>query len=153
MGTQFEVEVPAAPQKVEDTIGRASAAKVLFVDDRADLLDYLVEFAQKEEIEADKAPSAALASVMLATTQYDLVFIDLDMPGKGGRQLAVETRNGKGPNASSSLIAFSASERRDVGEAWPFDKFVEKPLDRNELRRLVANPPVGASRAVPHFAS
>ena len=146
-GTKFEVDVPAAQQRSHDTVGRSLVGKVLFVDDRLDLLEDMVALASKAQIDAHKASSAALASVNLATTPYDVVFIDLDMPGKGGLQLAVETRNGKGLNKNASLVAFSASDGRNVGEAYPFDKFVAKPLDRGDLQKLVANPPRGAWRA------
>ncbi len=147
-GTRFEVDIPASPQRPQDTVDLASAATVLFVDDKTELLTDLVELASMVQIDADTAASAAFASNLLATRRYDLVFVDLDMPGKGGRELAVETRNGKGLNSKSCLIAFSASDRRDIGESWPFDGFVQKPLSRAALRKLVEQPPA-ASREMP----
>ena len=150
VGTHFVVEIPATAQRTQDTVGRdLSAATILFVDDQPAVLADMVDLAERVQAHADKASSAALAANMLATKRYDLVLIDLDMPGKGGRELAMEVRNGRGLNSETCLIAFSASDNREVGNVWPFDGFAQKPLNRNRLRDLLANPPVSASRNMP----
>ena len=48
--------------------------------------------------------SAAVAANLLASRPYDAALIDLEMPIKGGAELAAETRRGKGPNAGTRFI-------------------------------------------------
>ena len=84
--------------------------------------------------------SAAEARPLLASTQFDAVLIDLEMPDTDGRALATEVRQGGGLNAASMLILISAAENQATGQAWPFDGFLEKPIDGQALARLIGSP-------------
>lgn len=69
--------------------------------------------------------------------KYDVVLVDPDMPVKRGEELASETRRAKGPNSSTRMIALSAAENRKTGRAWPFDAFLQKPIEHGALRQAV----------------
>jgi two-component system, OmpR family, response regulator len=62
--------------------------RVLVVDDDADVLSLLEEVFQSRAWKVTGAGSAARARERLDATRYDLVVIDLTMPGEGGLSLA-----------------------------------------------------------------
>jgi CheY-like chemotaxis protein len=117
--------------------GAGDQKSILVVDDRADVLEALCMVAGELGYACHKAASAGAAANQLAARKYDLVLIDLDMPVKRGDELASETRRGAGPDASSRLLAMSASEMAGEGGAWPFDGFLQKPIDRLALRKAI----------------
>jgi CheY-like chemotaxis protein len=83
--------------------------------------------------------SAAEARPLLASTHFDVVLIDLEMPDTDGRALATEIRQGDGLNTASMLILISAAENQAVGQAWPFDGFLQKPIDGQTLAKLIGS--------------
>jgi signal transduction histidine kinase/CheY-like chemotaxis protein len=142
-GTTFHLEVPAAECREEEpaaTVGVPRVNRVLIVDDRPEVLKALAALTTQLGYQTDVAESAAIAANLLHSQRYGLVLVDLEMPVKPGKQLASETKRGKGLNHTSRFIAMSASsEGRAVGEQWPFDGFVQKGgLDHRELRQLLA---------------
>lgn len=140
-GTTFTVRIPATLPKYADSrqqSGVDQAHNLLFVDDRPEVLDALANIATELGYTCDKALSAAIAANLLAASKYDVVFIDLDMPIKDGLQLASETRRGNGPNAETRLVAISAADGRGVGNSWPFNAFLEKPIDRWALSEAIS---------------
>lgn len=68
------------------------------------------------------------------------MLIDLEMPDTDGLALATEIRQGAGQNASAMLILISAAENQAVGQSWPFDGFLQKPIDGHALARLIGSP-------------
>ncbi len=67
------------------------------------------------------------------------MLIDLEMPDTDGRALATEIREGDGPNVASMLILISAAENQAAGQVWPFDGFLQKPIDGLALGRLIGS--------------
>ena len=84
--------------------------------------------------------SAAEARPLLASTQFNAVLIDLEMPDIDGKALTIEVRQGEGLNATSMLILISAAENQTAGQIWPFDGFLQKPIDGQDLARLIGSP-------------
>ena len=85
------------------------------------------------------ASSAVEARSLLAISRFDAVLIDLEMPDEDGLALATEIRQGGGLNTASMLILISAAENEAAGQAWPFDGFLQKPIDGLALRRLIGS--------------
>jgi len=137
-GTAFRVEIPATlvSNDTPAAIG-PRVMRLLIVDDRKDILDGLESIAKELGYAADVAESAPVAANLLAAKQYDVVLIDLDMPIKRGKDLASETKRGGGINSETALVAISAADGQEVGRAWPFDGFLEKPISIRALRRAV----------------
>ena len=141
-GTAFTVSLPATLADVasNESSAAAGALNLLIVDDRPDVLKALGEVTRHLGHSCDSAGSAAEALGLLTRNRYDVLLIDLEMPGQDGRELATEIRRDGGPNSDSMLILISAAENREIGLAWPFDGFLQKPIDCSDLRRLVGEP-------------
>ena len=137
-GTVFTVQIPVEPVEVEapDYADSDTHGRVLIVDDRNDVLDALESVVDELGYEFDRAGSAATASRLLGERAYDAVLLDLEMPGKGGAELAAETRRGSGPNRSARFICVSAAN----GSGDPgghFDVCLTKPIEHAALRRAL----------------
>ena len=122
-----------------DPVG-TDGLNILIVDDRADVLEALTEVAHLLGHTCTTATSAHAAEQLLSTEIYDTVLIDLVMPGgMDGLALATQVRSGTGPNAFSMLILISAADNAAVGQAWPFDGFLQKPIDAKTLKYLIGS--------------
>jgi len=142
-GTTFTLIIPAV--RVQDAVpqpGRtetSEALNVLVVDDLADVRVSLCDVTRRLGHACRVAGSAAEARPLLATTHFDTVLIDLEMPDTDGRALAAEIRQGNSLNTASMLILISAAENQAAGHAWPFDGFLQKPIDGHALARLIGS--------------
>ena len=139
-GTKFVVSVPAL--RVEDAdaapVG-VSPLSVLIVDDREDVLSALSDVVRRLGHICRAVSSSTDAQGLLASVHYGVVLIDLEMPGQDGLALATEVRQGRGLNRDSMLILISAAEFRSVGQQWPFDGFLQKPIDGQALGQLIGS--------------
>ena len=143
-GTSFRIAIPAEPvdsgegadDATGDDVRDASTGRVLVVDDQAEVLDAIASVLDELGFECDRATSAAVAANLLASRAYDAVLVDVEMPIKGGGELAAETRRGQGPNAHTRFVGMSAGE---VGEEVKlrFDACVGKPIDHGALRHAL----------------
>jgi signal transduction histidine kinase len=140
-GTTFIVSIPAT--RIQDNAATrtrgedADRLSVLVVDDLSGVRDALSDMTCRLGHACRAAGSAVEARPLLASAHFDAVLIDLEMPETDGLALATEIRRGCGPNASSMLILISAAENQAVGQAWPFDGFLQKPIDSRALGRLI----------------
>ena len=149
-GTTFTVEIPAEPvaSSADDTTRDSATGRVLIVDDRDDVLDALASVLDELGFECDRATSAAVAANLLASRPYDAALVDIEMPIKGGAELADETRRGKGPNAGTRFIGMSAGEVSDA-VLLRFDACLAKPIDHGALRRALLGSSYGARPSQP----
>ncbi len=158
-GTVARVEIPvaaaddsaaAAPEPKlsgrEGDNGEPDPLHVLIVDDSPEVLRALQEAVQHLGHHGEVAASANDAQTLLARQAYDVVLIDLEMPGMNGLALARDIRSGAldnaaGParNAQSMLILISAPDNRDVGLHPPFDGFLQKPISAEDLKKLIGS--------------
>ena len=68
------------------------AAKILIVDDDKGICESLEELLRVEEYQADSASSGEIALEALAGEKYDLVLLDIRMPGIDGVEVMHEIR-------------------------------------------------------------
>jgi signal transduction histidine kinase/CheY-like chemotaxis protein len=141
-GTTFIVTIPAIalPDQAETAADSPRPTKILIVDDQPEILSSLAHELAELGWAVDRAESAAAGANLLAAKRYDLVLVDLNMPAKNGRELALETRRPNGLNCSARIVAISAVETDAGGELWPFDEFLPKPIARRDLVQLLGRP-------------
>jgi CheY-like chemotaxis protein len=143
-GTTFTVSIPA--QQVQNAAPLAhrdessESLTFLVMDDLSDVRYSLCEVTRRLGHACRAVGSATEARPLLASTQFDAVLIDLEMPDTDGRALAEEIRQADGLNTASMLILISAAENQAAGQVWPFDGFLQKPIDGPALARLIGSP-------------
>jgi signal transduction histidine kinase/CheY-like chemotaxis protein len=149
-GTTFSIAIPAEPVAAEEPeeSRETPTGRVLIVDDRDDVLHALASVVDELGFECDRATSAAVAANLLASRAYDAALLDLEMPMKGGAEIAAETRRGKGPNAHTRFIGMSAGEAGEDAKRM-FDVCLAKPIDHGALRHALLGPGHGARPSQP----
>lgn len=113
-------------------------ARCLIVDDESparDELRYLLRGFEDVEV-VGEAATAEEALVLLGSLEYDIVLLDIRMPGMGGLGLAetLRERNGTGPR-----VIFTTAYPDHAVEAFELNAadYLVKPFDAERLRRAL----------------
>ncbi len=128
----------ATTTKKEDaTTARAAAAGVLVVDDELSVRDSLENWFRKDGYRAGSAKDAKAALKMLQENGWDLVFLDIKMPGMDGMELQRRIHE-LDPDIIVVMITAYASVETAVRalKEGAFD-YITKPIDPDELSHLV----------------
>jgi two-component system phosphate regulon response regulator OmpR len=124
------VPTPAAPSD--------AAPHLLVVDDDRRIRDLLLRFLSADGYRVTTAETAAEARAKLGGLDFDLLILDVMMPGETGFELARALR------ASSSvpilmLTARDEAENRIKGLELGADDYLAKPFEPRELLLRIAN--------------
>ncbi|MDR0831830.1 MAG: response regulator [Bacillales bacterium] len=104
--------------------------KILAVDDSADTRHFFLGISKRISVNIEVAYDGFMALEMLKKTHYDLIFVDWQMPGINGIEVAREIKKVEGAG-NTIIIMISANEWRDIekeAKQAGVDKFVSKPL-------------------------
>ncbi len=114
------------------------APHLLVVDDDRRIRDLLSRFLSSEGYRVSTAETAADARAKLKSLSFDLLVLDVMMPGESGFDLAKAIRS-----ASSvpilMLTARDAAESRIKGLEIGADDYLSKPFEPRELSLRIAN--------------
>lgn len=119
--------------------GNGRFASVLLVDDSKFLADILAMFFQLDGYTARAAYSGEEAVKLIDEGVPDIAFVDIDMPGMNGLELAGHIRN-SGQAKDTVLVALSGwdeDEPRRNAMAAGFDHFLSKPVDAPAIREFM----------------
>ena len=112
-------------------------ARALIVDDespaREELRHLLSGF--DDVVVVGEATTAEEAEVLIGSVDYDLVFLDIRMPGRGGVSLAQEL----GERSGAPAVVFTTAFAEHAVEAFELGAtdYLVKPFDADRLRRAV----------------
>jgi two-component system, OmpR family, phosphate regulon response regulator OmpR len=130
--TQTANPVRAKPRPSDD------AAHILLVDDDRRIRDLLSRFLANEGYRVTTAMSANDARSKLAGLHFDLLILDVMMPGETGFDLARSLRVSS-PVPIIMLTARAEAEARIEGLQIGADDYVAKPFEPRELVLRIAN--------------
>ncbi|MDB5423945.1 MAG: sensor histidine kinase/response regulator [Phenylobacterium sp.] len=149
-GSTFHVELPLElAQATGPSDGEAADAdhaelrpmSVLAVDDNAVNLMVLEQVLPSFGHSVVKAQSGPEALEWLARQAFDVVLLDIQMPGMSGFQVLEALRAASGPNQAVPVVALTAdvtSGGRERYLALGFDDYAAKPLQIADLMAAVA---------------
>ena len=106
--------------------------RILVVDDDADLRSLISDFLASAGFEVESAPGAAEMDVALARTEFDLIVLDMMMPGEDGLSVLRRLRGGSSP-AIIMLSAMGEDTDRIIGLEVGADDYLAKPCNPREL--------------------
>lgn len=140
---------PAAPSLAAANTGSAEAPHLLVVDDDARLRALLQRFLTEQGFRVTAAADAAAARAALASFAFDLIVLDVMMPGESGLDLTESLRRAGQDVPILMLTARGAPDDRIAGFEHGADDYLPKPFDPRELAlrirtilRRAAPPPV-----------
>jgi signal transduction histidine kinase len=139
-GARFLLDLPLAPVEPAFEPIRVTPTRVLIVDDHAlnrETLKILLEALDVEPVVAD---SGEAALELLANEPFDLVLMDVHMPGIDGREATRRLRASGGANGAIPVIAVSAADSprdwRQCVEAGMISH-VAKPIRAHRLYEAI----------------
>ncbi|MFK7975497.1 MAG: histidine kinase N-terminal 7TM domain-containing protein [Halioglobus sp.] len=136
----FVLDFEAAHQKpkpppVPIPLPNLSAFRLLVVDDSDINLAIVAAYLEQTGVHWDSASNGELALEQVTKNRYDLVLLDVHMPGMTGLEV-VSRIKGTNPNDGVPVIAMSASvlpEDRQLARRAGFDGFLDKPFALEDL--------------------
>jgi phosphate regulon transcriptional regulator PhoB len=108
---------------------------ILAVDDEADLLELITYNLKKEGFSVDSAPDGETALLKIKKGRYDLVILDLMLPGIQGMELCRILRNDPKTEALPVIMLTAKGEEVDkiLGLEMGADDYITKPFSPREL--------------------
>jgi two-component system phosphate regulon response regulator OmpR len=125
-------EIPAPPD---------DAPHILLVDDDRRIRQLLSRVLQREGYRVTAANSAEDAGARIRGLHFDLIVLDVMMPGENGYQFAARLRAENAPIAEAPILMLTARaeiEDRIQGLEAGVDDYLAKPYDVRELTLRVA---------------
>jgi len=117
-----------------DVARRSKAhSRVLVVDDEDRLRQVLVRILRARNIETDAAADGSAAVALTVTGSYDLVILDLVMPGQDGFSALREIMRRKPEQAVLVLSCLTDPESKMASFGLGADDYVAKPFHVGEL--------------------
>jgi two-component system, OmpR family, phosphate regulon response regulator OmpR len=136
----------------------SEGAHILVVDDDSRLRDLLRQFLSRHGFHVTTAGHAEAASDKLGSLTFDIIVLDIMMPGESGVEFARRLRQS---NTVPILLltAMGESQDRIAGLAAGADDYLVKPFEPDELLLRIrailrrAPPPAVAAPAEVHFGN
>lgn len=101
--------------------------KILIADDEKSIVGILVKYLTKKGLSVDSALDGDEALKLIMEREYDIVFLDIDMPGLSGLEILRYTKEN---NIRSKMVLLTGYPRakEDFTETLQADEYLEKPV-------------------------
>lgn len=107
---------------------------ILIVDDDPGICELVTQYLRKQGLQASAAADGRQMRALLATTQIDLIVLDLMLPGTDGLTLCRELRNSKAHHMPIVMLTACNDEAdRILGLELGADDYLTKPFAAREL--------------------
>ena len=107
--------------------------KLLLVEDNAELAHWIVNLLRSEDFAIDCVPDGERAEVVLTTQCYDVVLLDIRLPGMDGREVLARLRRRGDKVPVLMLTAHGSTDDKVDCFSAGADDYVVKPFDALEL--------------------
>jgi CheY-like chemotaxis protein/HPt (histidine-containing phosphotransfer) domain-containing protein len=144
----LDVEVPPAAvgnqaqHAVRPKPIAGSSLDILLVEDNAINRNILGEMLRADGHGVTMAVDGRDGVAQAGERRFDLVLMDISMPGMDGVEAATKIRSGRGPNAQTPIVAVTAHAMPEEVERFRLAgmlRTMTKPIDRMALRQLLAD--------------
>src|SRR6202142_414541 len=112
---------------------RSSAGSVLIVDDEAEIRESLQTLLELEGFEVETAASGEDGLVQLGERPFDLILLDLTLPGRNGMEILSEIRSHDTRLPVIMITAYGTVENAVRAIQSGAANFVQKPWDNEKL--------------------
>jgi two-component system response regulator TctD len=107
--------------------------KILLVEDNRSLSEWLARTLRADHYTVDRCHDGREADQLLLTETYDLVILDLALPGMDGREVLRRLRDRQNPVPVLILTALDGTRDRVEGLDIGADDYMAKPFEVPEL--------------------
>ncbi len=146
-GSRFWFEITCTPAlaptlmaaQVAERSTRLDGLRLLVADDNPINRELVRLILTPVGVEVITAASGEDALHEAAYKPFDVILMDVRMPGIDGPAAARAIRDRPGPNRHTRLIAFTADVLDNVASSPLFDAYIPKPIIANDLIEVVAS--------------
>jgi len=117
----------------------AETPYILVVDDDTRLRRLLRRYLSQNGFQVSEAPSADEAFPLIQTIRFDLIIMDVMMPGTNGQDMVRRLRNGGYDIPILMLTAMGDTDDRISGLEAGADDYLSKPFEPRELILRIQN--------------
>ncbi len=113
------------------------SARIIVVDDQAGLRMLLEEVLKLEGYQVETAKNAQECLQKISSNRYDLIILDLILPGKSGFELIKKIKNYQ---SSDDIIIISGDENyvpKEKLNELGISEYIEKPFDLKIFKEKV----------------
>jgi two-component system sensor histidine kinase BarA len=117
-----------------------STLRVLAVDDNPANLKLIITLLESIGVRVDGARNGEDAVAATQDAQYDLIFMDIQMPGMDGKQATRRIRQMEPAHSRIPIVALTAhalAEERQSMLDCGMDDYLTKPVDEDQLHRTL----------------
>jgi len=107
--------------------------KLLLVEDNTELARWVVNLLRHENFAVDCLPDGERANMVLTTQRYDVVLLDIRLPGMDGKEVLAHLRRRGDKVPVLMLTAHSSTDDKVDCFSAGADDYVVKPFDAREL--------------------
>lgn len=112
-------------------------ARVLIVDDEAEIVDFLENFLKRFKIESKKASNGKQALVLYEQFKPDWVFLDIKMPDIDGLEVLKTIRKLQSDAKAIMITGRDDKDSQTKAKKLGAVDYVIKPLDLEELHKKI----------------
>lgn len=126
----------------------SAASRVLLVTENVRAQAEVQLLIERLEFEVECVSCVPVAANRLALKTYSLVLVDMNLPKRNGKRLAMGVKNGSSANRETLVLAFNARYALEGGDKpWPFDAVIPgAPGDGHFLKTIYALLPAKSPR-------
>jgi two-component system, sensor histidine kinase and response regulator len=114
-----------------------SSLRLLLVDDSDVNLEVVSEMLRRLGHEVSLAADGEVALASMSTQRFDLVFMDVQLPGMDGLEVTRRFRDGGGKTPIIALTAHTSARDRDRCLAAGMQVVLTKPVDTSHLAKAI----------------
>lgn len=145
LGTRFKITLPVevlANETIaveQPPAGQPNKRRVLLVDDNAEVRNSMRDILEEIGYVTEVADGGKVALQMLATLAYDVILLDISMPGMDGFEVAAAIRGTSGANRTIPIVAISAYtlDEGTPAQQAHFSGYISKPVRLDALHHIV----------------
>ncbi|MBI5017712.1 MAG: response regulator [Deltaproteobacteria bacterium] len=112
--------------------------RLLIVDDEKNIRLTLAQSLRSLGVEVETAVYAEEALYKLAQNDYDLVLLDLELPGMGGMEMLRRAKRTRPDVPVMIITAYGTQETSEEALSLGAVEFVQKPFSSKEIRERVS---------------
>jgi len=133
-GSEFTVTLPTVRAKSMSTI---PPYQILVVDDNIDAAESLCAYLQIDGHRVDMVHDGTEAIAMCTTKQYDVVLLDIGLPGLNGYEVCQVLRSHGLKSAIIAITGYGQEEDKKKSHESGFDRHMVKPVDPAHLDEVL----------------
>jgi Signal transduction histidine kinase len=141
---QLGIIIPDTEQEIAPPQGVVTEphkqTRILAVDDNPANLRLVSELLKDIDVDVTSVDNGADAVKLCDSTSFDLILMDIQMPGMDGIEATKELRKRENPDHRTPVVALTAhaaNEQKSKLLLAGMDDYLTKPVSENELRHII----------------